>query len=694
MNVLLDYATHPDRHGGLPPFKSIAAADVVPAVDALLAALSEGQRALEATIAEKTAAGTVAYVDVVEALADLTEPVERGWGVVGHLMGVKNTPELRAAQQVAQPKIVMAMMQLAQSEGITRALTVVQEREAASLTPTRRRIVDKKLLEARLAGIALAGPEKERFNAIETELSEIATRFSNHVLDATKAWSLTLSDADDVRGLPSSWKQMATTSGDAERGPWKLTLDFPSFQPFMKYGERRDLRERAYRAYLARASDLDGGACDNRPLITRILALRHEKARLLGFDSFAALSLATKMAPSTAAVRALLAELRTVALPVAREELNELRVVAAKDGLDDVRHCDIEFYAEKLRAARYAYSEEDLRSYFAFPAVLDGLFALIQRLFAVDVRDATAEVDVWHDDVRFYRVSKGGKDVAAFYLDPYARPADKRPGAWMDDAVTCRALSSGTRLPVAYLVCNQPPPVGGKPALLPFRDVETLFHEFGHGLQHMLTSVVDVDASGIRGVEWDAVELPSQFMENWCTDDATLQGFARHTDTGAALPADLLQKLKAQKTFRQASMTLRQLMFATVDLDLHEHHVENIAAGKDAFAVQRRVAEENAVLPVLDGDRFLCSFSHIFAGGYAAGYYSYKWAEVLSADAFAAFEEAGLDDDAQVRATGARFRDTVLALGGSVHPGEVFRRFRGRDPSTKALLRHAGLLKA
>jgi oligopeptidase A len=702
MNALLDYARDPGAFGGLPPFSKISADQVVPAVDALLEDLDDGQAKLEAKL---TSTKTPCYDDVVEAVADLTEPVERGWGVVGHLMGTKNHPALREAQQAAQPKVVMAMMKLAQSQPLFRAVEALRTSPAfSSLPASRQRIVEKKLLEARLSGIGLDGAAKERFNAIETALSELATTFSNNVLDATKAWSLTLADQADVAGLPDSWKALATTSGDPQRGPWKVTLDFPSFQPFMKYGTRRDLREKIYKAYLARASELDDGAHDNRPLIAKILQLRTEKAKLLGFDSYAQVSLATKMATSTSEVHKLLDELRAVSLPVAREELKELDAVAAGDlGGQPVRHWDVEFYAEKLRAQRYAYSEEELRSYFAFPAVLDGLFALVHRLFGVDVEDAIASVDRWHDDVRYFKVKRDGHDVAAFFLDPYARPADKRPGAWMDDCVTRRALPptstapARTRLPVAYLVCNAPPPAPGpnggaassaRPALLPFRDVETLFHEFGHGLQHMLTSVKDVDASGIRGVEWDAVELPSQFMENWCTDEATLLGFARHVDTGAPLPKEIFQKLKAQKTFRQASMMMRQLLFATVDLLLHD---EPLAEGETAFDVQKRVAKENAVLPVLDEDRFLCSFSHIFAGGYAAGYYSYKWAEVLSADAFAAFEEAGLDDDAGVRSVGARFRDTVLALGGSAHPLEVFQQFRGRRPSTEALLRHAGL---
>jgi oligopeptidase A len=693
-NALFTFA----KHGGLPPFARLSPEQVGPAINALLATLRDDVAALEARLMGAPAG----YDDVVEAVATITEPVERAWGVVGHLMGVKNTPALREAQQQAQPLVVAAMMQLAQSASITAALQAIKDSAAfSSLSPARRRIVDSKLMDARLSGFGLEGEKLERFNAIQQELSDLATRFSNNVLDATKAWSLTLTNSADVDGLPASWKSSASSAyveaarvagnevtSTPEGGPWRVGLDMPSLLPFMRYATNRARREEVYRANLARASELDGGQHDNRPLIARILELRHEKAALLGYSSYAALSLATKMAPSTTEVHRLLGELRDVSRPVALAELTELSAFAGFE----VRHHDVEFWSEKLREARYAYSDEALRQYFPFPAVLEGLFGVCKRLFDIDVVDHTHTVDRWNDDVRFFRVQRDGKEIAAFFLDPYARPADKRGGAWMDDCITRRRHADGSvRLPVAYLVCNQPPPADGKPSLLPLRDVETLFHEFGHGLQHMLTQVDDVDASGIRNVEWDAVELPSQFMENWVTHKATLLGFARHVDTNEPLPEETFEKVKSAKTFRSASIMLRQLMFSTVDLAAHEGA---LPAGKTVFDVQREIAVQNAVLPVLDEDRFLCSFSHIFAGGYAAGYYSYKWAEVLSADAFGAFEDAGLDDEAAVKAVGARFRDTVLSLGGSVHPGEVFEQFRGRAPSTAALLRHAGLARA
>jgi oligopeptidase A len=708
MNPLYDFArassSPSSLRENLPPFAAITADQVVPAMKQLLEELAAGQRALEAA-AEAAAGDAVSWASAVEAVADLVEPVERAWGVVSHLNGVKNSPALREAHQAAQPEVVAAFLGLAQSEPLYRALVALKEGPAfEALSTPRRRILEKKILEARLAGIALPPAERERFTKIEQELSELGTRFSNHVLDATKAFSMTLTSKEEVEGLPASALGMASAQARAAgdeastpgEGPWRFTLDFPSFDPFLRYAKRRDLREKLYRAYVTRASELDAAdpKTDNRALVDRILALRAEKAKILGFGTFAELSLATKMAPSVDEVERLLLELLKTARPVAQKELDEIKALAAPElGGADIAHWDVGFWAERLREQKYAFSEEELRPYFPLPVVLDGLFSLVKRIFGIRVEEAPADAPRWQEDVRYFRVrDEDGKDLAAFYLDPYARPAEKRGGAWMDDCVTRRRLPAGVRLPVAYLCCNGSPPVDGKPSLMTFREVETLFHEFGHGLQHMLTRVEDVDASGIRGVEWDAVELPSQFMENWCTHKDTLLGMSRHIETGAPLPLELFEKVKAAKTFRAASMMVRQLHFARVDLELH--HRLQPGGGEGFLDVNRRIALETAVMPPLPEDRFLCGFTHIFAGGYAAGYYSYKWAEVLSADAFSAFEEAGLDDEAKLAAVGRRFRDTVLSLGGSVHPLEVFQAFRGRGPSTDALLRHAGLKAA
>jgi oligopeptidase A len=678
----------------LPRFDAIRAEHVEPAIRQLLAGFEADLAALEARIEPS-------WEGLVEPLERLVEPLRQAWGAVGHLMSVRNAAELRRAHEAVQPEVVRAFTALGQSRPVYEAAKALRAR-GRDLDETQRRIVDRMVLDAELSGVGLDGAPKERFNAVLRELAELSTRFSNHVLDSTKAFALVLRRADEVDGLPDSLLQLAaqtaqaagdTETADAERGPWRITLDQPSFGPFLQHSTRRDLRERLYRGYILRAS---AEPHDNGPLIERILALRHEKAVLLGFADFAALSLATKMAGEVGAVRRLLEELREKAWPAARHDFAELTAFAQDRGhAGDLRHWDVAFWSEQLRKHRFDLSDEDLRPYFPLPKVLDGLFALARRLFEITIVAADGEAPVWHEDVRFFRIlGPDGAPRAAFYLDPYSRPSEKRGGAWMDEChVRSRLFAApGTdlRLPVAHLVCNGTPPVGARPSLMTFREVETLFHEFGHGLQHMLTTVDRESAAGINGIEWDAVELPSQFMENWCYHEPTLTGFSGHWQTGEPLPEAMFEKITRARTFRAGSDTLRQLFFGFLDLALH--HEFDPARPESAFAVQRRIAARTAVLPPLDEDRFLCSFSHIFAGGYAAGYYSYKWAEVLSADAFSAFEEAGLDDDEAVRETGRRFRDTVLALGGSRHPMAVFKAFRGREPRTEALLAHAGLI--
>ncbi len=679
---------------GLPRFGEITSEHVVPGMRALLLELGAELDALERSV-EPSWAGAV------EPLERLSDRLGTRWGVVGHLLGGKNAPKLREAHEAVQPDVVRFGIRLAQSRPLYEAFVALQKGAAFdSLEPAQRRIVEVLVRDAVLAGVGLDGDRKERFNAILTELAELQTAFSNHVLDATKAWSLVLRHEHEVAGLPRSALDLAAqsareageTGATATLGPWRFTLDPPSLVPALEHLRSRALRERLYRAHVTRASS---GETDNSPLIARILSLRAEAARLLGFKSFAELSLATKMAPDVAAVEKLQEELRRVSYAAALRELEELRVFARAHGqTEPLAHWDVAYWAERLREARYAYSEEDLRPYFPLPSVLVGLFALAERLFGVRIRAADGQAPVWHTDVRFFRVDdEAGEPLAAFYLDPYSRPAEKRGGAWMDECVGKSRLFRGddgcARLPVAYLVCNQMPPVGAKPSLMSFSEVETLFHEFGHGLQHMLTRVEYGLASGLRNVEWDAVELPSQFMENWCYHRETLLGFARHFESGAPLPDALFEKLRAARTYRAGSAMLRQLFFGIVDLELHHRFASD--APQAAFAVESRIAETTAVLPRLPEDRFLCSFSHIFAGGYAAGYYSYKWAEVLSADAFAAFEEAGLEDAASLSDTGRRYRETVLALGGSRPAMEVFKTFRGREPITEPLLRLYGL---
>jgi oligopeptidase A len=669
----------PDLPDILPRFDSIRPEHVEPAVRTL------AERVI-ADIGRIERQASPTWKGTIDAVTTLTEPLYTAWGIVQHLMGVKNSPELRAAHDAVQKIVVQTSMRIAQSEPLYKALVALKGGpDWARLAPAEQRVVEAGIRDAELSGVALVGEKKARFEQVALELAELSTKFTNNVLDATKAFSMELSK-DETEGLPAT---LLAATAQGPDGPWKITLDAPVFIPFMEHSRRRELREKLYRAQVMRASS---GERDNLPLLRRILELRQEKAEILGYRSFAEVSLASKMAPGVDAVDKLLAELRAAALPRAKAEHAELTEYARSKSGDaklELALWDIPFWAERLREERYAYSDEELRPYFSLPRVLEGLFATAKQLFDVDIRPADADASVWDPNVRFFRVADAsGRDVAAFYLDPYSRPENKRGGAWMDGTLSRKRRDDGTlRLPVAYLVCNSTTPVGDKPSLMTFREVETLFHEFGHGLQHMLTTVDRVEASGINNVEWDAVELPSQFMENWCYTKGTMAALARHFETGAPLPQSLFDKIVAARNYRAASATLRQVYFATLDLALHRAPLAT-----EVLDLQRKVAADNTVVPPLPEDRFLCSFSHIFAGGYAAGYYSYKWAEVLSADAFSAFREAGLDDPGALRATGRRFRDTVLSQGGGRHPMEVFKDFRGREPSTRPLLEQTGLL--
>ncbi|MCA8944288.1 MAG: M3 family metallopeptidase [Planctomycetes bacterium] len=676
---------------GLPRFDAIEPAHVEPAIRTAIERLDTALTKLEAEV-EPTWEG------LVEPLEKITEELGRAWGIVGHLMGVKNSDELRKAHESVQGDVVKTFTRVRQSEPIYRAAVEMRDGPAwDTLDAAQQRIVTKMIQHAELAGIALEGDDRTRFNEIQQELAELSTKFSNAVLDATKAWDLTLEDPAEMDGCPASLRELAAESAKAagqpeatpENGPWRITLDHPSFGPFMQHAKRRDLRERIYRAFISRAGE---GEFDNRARIDRILELRQAQADLLGYPDYATMSLATKMAPDVDEVMKLLEELRVASYEHAKTDLAETAAYAKAHGQDEeLAHWDVPFWTERVREQQFSFTDEQLRPYFPLPRVLEGLFALSERLFGVEIDAADGEVAVWHDDIRFFRIrDDAGNEIAAFFLDPYSRPAEKRGGAWMDECVGRSRLlvpdDHDLRLPVAYLICNGTPPVGSKPSLMSFREVETLFHEFGHGLQHMLTTIDYDSAAGINGVEWDAVELPSQFMENWCYHRPTLLGFSGHYETGEPLPEDLFEKIVAARTFRGGTAMLRQLYFAMTDLALHHgYDPQRDGSPED---VQRRIAAKTTLMTPLPEDRFLCSFSHIFAGGYAAGYYSYKWAEVLSADAFSAFEEAGLEDESAIRTTGQRFRDTVLGLGGSQHPLEVFTAFRGRGPETTALLRH------
>ncbi len=691
-NPLLDQS-------GLPRFDQIETDHVVPGIRALLAELEGEFEALECDIVPT-------WRGLIEPLESIADRLGYSWGIVGHLMGVKNSDALRTAHEQIQPEVVVFGLKQGQSKAVYDGLLAIREGEEwGRLDAAQRRIVDVMLRDARHSGVGLVGDAKERFNTIAEESAQLATKFSNNVLDATKKFALILRSEEEVAGLPESWRELAAQSareeGDepdasAQAGPWRATLDHPSLHPFLEHGKNRALREQLYRAFITRASE---GQLDNAPLIARTLELKQEMAKLLGYETFAELSLSTKMADDVGAVDRLLEQLRAASIGAAKHDLEQIQAHAdaSGDGDGPIRQWDVGYWSERLREERYDYSEEELRPYFPFPRVLEGLLALASRLFEVRFEYADGEVALWHEDVRFVRVfDAADQPIAAFYLDPYSRPAEKRGGAWMDECVgrsaVCGRGPGDVRLPVAYLVCNQTPPVGDRPSLMTFHEIETLFHEFGHGLQHMLTRVDYGLASGIRNVEWDAVELPSQFMENWCYHRETLLGLSGHVETGEPLPDALFEKIRAARTYRAGSQMLRQLSFAMTDMELHHRFASG--GEETAFDVQHRIDERTAVLQPLPEDRFLCAFGHIFAGGYAAGYYSYKWAEVLSADAFSAFEEAGLEDREAVAEMGWKFRDTVLALGGSRPPGEVFEAFRGRGPAPDALLRHAGLTRS
>ena len=691
---------------GLPPFPDILPEHVIPAITAIISEVDIALTNLETSLA---ANGNPAWSDVVDPLEKIAERIGWSWGCVEHLLSVKNSQELRDAHKEVQPKVIEFYNRFSQSQSIYQAYKTVQNSaQWETLDPAQQRIVTAAIRDAELSGVGLSGEAKTKFNEIQMELAELSTTFSNNVLDATKLFTMTLTDPAEVAGLPPSLlglaAQAARLDGDPkatpENGPWCITLDYPSYVPFMQHSQRRDLREKLYKAFVNRAAS---GSHDNSKVLERILYLRQQKAALLGFGSYAELSLARKMAGSVDAAEALLEELRQVSYTAAQEDLAELKAFAASQGFtEELAHWDTTFWAERQREAKFNFTAEELRPYFPFPQVLSGLFALIKRLFGVTIVAADGKAPIWHEDVRYFEIFDETESlIASFYLDPYSRPAEKRGGAWMNDCVGRAKVwqeaenTATVRLPVAYLICNQSQPVDGKPSLMTFNEVNTLFHEFGHGLQHMLTKVDFAGAAGINNIEWDAVELPSQFMENWCYDRQALMGMAQHYKTGETLPESYYQKLIEAKNYMSGSMLLRQLHFALVDLELHHRYTptpDPELATTSAAEVRTRLAEKTMVMPPLPEDQFLCSFGHIFAGGYAAGYYSYKWAEVLSADAFAAFEEVGLDNEAAIQETGRRYRDTVLSLGGSQHPMTVFKAFRGREPSTQALLRHNALV--
>ncbi|TLS77553.1 M3 family metallopeptidase [Mariprofundus erugo] len=663
----------------LPLFDRIRAEHVLPALELTLA-YARNQVALLTDI------DAPSWDSLMQPLESMDEMLGRVWGPVSHLNAVCDSDEMRPVYQQGVAKMAEWSSELGQNEALYAAIRKVADRDDfATLSGERQRVVEHALRDFKLSGAELEGDAKERFKAIRMRSSELSTTFEQHILDATRAFSLHITDAVDVSGLPESIlaaaSQRAANSGKEDG--WLITLDIPSYLPFMQYADNRNLRETMYRAYVTRATT---GELDNTGVIDEMLKLRKEAASLLGFEHYAASSLVSKMAESADEVSAFLRELAAKSRPAAEHEIAELRAFAADElGLNDLQAWDIPYASEKLRLKKYAISQEELKPYFSEQNVVQGMFGLVERLYGISIRESES-VAKWHDSARFFEVfSNTGEKIAAFYLDPYAR-AHKRGGAWMDECVARWLKSDGTlQLPVAYLVCNFDAPVGDKPALWTHDEVTTLFHEFGHGLHHMLTTVNELSVSGIRGVPWDAVELPSQFMENFCWEREVVDMFARHYQTGETMPDALFNKMLAAKNFQSAMMILRQIEFSLFDLLLHSEYNPD---GNDSVQnLLDKVRSEVAVLIPPAFNKFQNSFSHIFAGGYAAGYYSYKWAEVLSADVYATFEEEGiLNTD-----TATRLRNELLSIGGSRDIMDAFIAFRGRKPTVDALLRHSGL---
>ncbi len=669
---------------GLPKFRDILPQHVESAIDQTLADNRARLKILESL------GDRASWDNFAQPLEDLNERLARVWSPVSHLNAVKDSPDLRKAYEACLPKLSAYDTELSQNAALYRGYEILHARpEYADLDVAQRKIIANALRDFRLAGVDLPPAEKQRYKEIQQQLAKLANEFDRNVLDATHAWFLHIEDDRDLAGLPDTAIDMARQMAERDQiGGYKFTLDVPSYLPFMMHADNRALREKMYEAYVTRASDVgpDAGRFDNTPLIRQILALRLEAALLLGFENYAEVSLQTKMATTPQQVLDFLRDLAARSRPAAEEEHSQVRRFARTEyGVNDFAHWDLAYYSEKLRQSLYRFSDEDIRPYYPADRVLRGMFDVVGRLFGLTIEEIRND-DVWDPEVRFFEIRDSGDAVRGrFYVDLYIR-SHKRSGAWMDDCVSRKRDAEGVQTPVAYLTCNFSPPVAGKPALLTHDEVVTLFHEFGHGLHHMLTKVDYVGVSGINGVEWDAVELPSQFMENWCWEREALDIVSGHYETGAPLPGELLRKMKAAKNFQSAMQMLRQIEFALFDMRLHFDH-----RPQQKQSVQRlleSVRREVAVVFPPGYNRFQNSFSHIFSGGYAAGYYSYKWAEVLSADAFSRFEEDGVFSPD----TGKAFLENVLEQGGARDPLELFVAFRGREPKIDALLRHSGLV--
>ncbi len=671
-NPLLDFS-------GLPKFDQVKAEHVTPAITHLL----ENGRILIEKLATDSQEPT--WDNFAKPLEDMEEHISRAWSQVGHMNAVVNSPELREAYNASLPKLTDFYSDLSQDERLYAKFRALKNSTGFSkLTTAQKKIIENEVRDFRLGGAELAESDKVRFKAIQESLSKLTTKFEENLMDTTNDFAYFVENVADLKGVPEDAIQAAQEAAQADgKTGYKFTLHFPSYMPVLQYGEKRELRELLYRAYATRASEFGKPEWDNTNLISEILKLRLEAAKLLGFKNYAEMSLATKMADTPKEVISFLDNLAQRAKPFAQQDMKELIEYAQKLGINDMQAWDVAFVSEKLREDKYAFSDQEVKQYFPEEQVLHGLFKVVETIFGVHVKKSDAPV--WHADAAFYEINdQHGKPIGQFYLDLYARN-NKRGGAWMDEAITRRKKGDHIETPVAFLTCNFSAPVGGKPALFTHDEVITMFHEFGHGLHHMLTKVEEYGVSGIKGVEWDAVELPSQFMENFCWEWDVLRHMTKHVDTGAQLPRELFEKMVAAKNFQAGMQTVRQIEFSMFDMRLHGEFDPHGKA--NALDLIEQIRDEVAVVRPPKFNRFPNGFSHIFAGGYAAGYYSYKWAEVLSADAYSMFEENGV----LCAETGQRFWHEILSQGGSRPALESFVAFRGRAPDIEALLRHNGM---
>ncbi len=663
----------------LPPYASIKPEHVKPAIEHILAQSREA-------IAKLLPQTEPTWDSLVQPLDELSVRLSRAWSPVSHLNAVCNNPALREAYEACLPLLSAYSTEIGQNKALFEAYSALANGvQSKNLDTAQKTILAHELRDFRLSGIDLPETQQKRYGEIQMKLSELTSQFANQLLDSTQAWSKHVTEPELLAGLPeSATAQMAQAAQAKGLDGWLISLEFPSYYAVITYADNRQLREEIYFAYSTRASDQgpNAGKHDNGPIMQQILELRAELAQLLGFANYSELSLASKMADSTEQVLTFLRTLAQQSKPFAEQDLAALRAFAKEQGVEQLEAWDMSYYSEKLRQQRYSISQEQVREYFPIDTVFSGLFSIVQKLYGIHINELH-DFESWHPDVRLFEIKEDGQTIGRFFFDLYARP-NKRGGAWMDGARDrYRKADNSLVTPVANLVCNFTPAVEGKPALLTHDEVTTLFHEFGHGLHHLLTRIDYLGVSGINGVAWDAVELPSQFMENWCWEPEGLALISRHYQTGEALPQALLDKMLAAKNFHSGMMMVRQLEFSLFDFELHATHGD----GRSVLEVLNTVRNEVAVNQPPSWNRFANSFAHIFAGGYAAGYYSYKWAEVLSADAFSRFEEEGVLNPE----TGRAFRDAILARGGSQEPMQLFVDFRGREPSTDALLRHSGL---